>query len=144
LDIVWYLENWILLLIHVMLNLMKKLLFPLLIVHSTLYILHLEPAFAETVKLEDAYAFGKVGSFGALASKIVPVIFAFASVVVMVYFAVGAFKWIMSGGDKAQVEAARQMLTHSVIGIFLLVVLFLVVQFLPQALGLENYTIFKR
>jgi hypothetical protein len=97
------------------------------------------PAYAQdTVNLADEYAFGNIGSFGGLLHLIEPMVFVIASVAVVFYFAIGAFRWIVSGGDKSALEGARNMMTHAIIGFFMLILVFLLVQYLPSAIGLGD------
>jgi hypothetical protein len=118
----------------------------LLLVTSYLLLVTLPiPAYAvDSVNLADQYGFANNGSLGALLGKIEPVAFTIAAIGVTFYFAIAAFKWITSGGDKGALDGARNMMTHSVIGILMLLMLFLVLQYLPAAIGLgDSFKIIK-
>ena len=94
--------------------------------------------YAADIDLNQQYGFAKFGSIGSLLHTLEPMMFSIATIGVIFYFAIGAFKWITSGGDKNALDGARNMMTHAVIGIFMLIMLFLVLQYIPQAIGLGS------
>ncbi|MCL5675950.1 MAG: pilin [Patescibacteria group bacterium] len=55
----------------------------------------------------------------------------------MIQFLVGAFKWITSGGDKNNVEAAKEHLTHAVISLAILVSAYIIVGLVGAIFGLD-------
>lgn len=100
----------------------------------------IENAYAAPVELKGQYAFGQINSLGEALSYLVTPAFAIAGTAVTFYFVIGAIKLITSAGDKEKVKAAREMITHSVIGFIMLIMAFLVFQYLPgllQLTGLE-------
>ena len=86
------------------------------------------PAFA-AVDLSEQYAFGDLGSLGEGINRLVGPAFAIATTAVTIYFIYAAFTYITSGGDKEAIGNARKMVTHSIIGFVMLMLLFLVVNF---------------
>lgn len=84
-------------------------------------------------------AFPDLASFVKL---IVPFAFSVAAVMVSFYFIIGAFELITSQGDKAHIVSARAKIYHSIIGFVLLAVIFLIMQYLPGALGLDAFSLF--
>lgn len=101
------------------------------------------PAYAQTTKtpLADKYDFGEYTTIGSFISNLLPTIFSIAAAGVVFYFLFGAFKWLASGGNKEGISSGRNMITHSIIGFFLLMMIFLIMQFLPNFLGI-NLNIF--
>lgn len=81
------------------------------------------------------YGIGEIRSAGELFSKLNVPAFSIAATAVVFYMAIGAFRWIASGGNKESIAAAREMITHAVIAFVMLIFLFLVVEYLPNALG---------
>lgn len=49
----------------------------------------------------------------------------------------GAFGWISSGGDEGKVEAARNRITHAIIGLVLLVSVWVIFNFVGDFIGLD-------
>lgn len=84
-------------------------------------------------------AFGSLGTF---VQAIVPLAFSIAVIMVSFYFIIGAFELITSQGDKGHIVSARAKIYHSIIGFVLLVVIFLIMQYLPTALGLSTFSLF--
>ncbi|MCL5784438.1 MAG: hypothetical protein M1142_03735 [Patescibacteria group bacterium] len=91
----------------------------------------------QQVSLKDQFAFGKFNSLGEILSGLIGPAFSIAAVAVVFYFLIGAFKYLTSGGDKNAVASARDMITHSIIGFLLLMMLFLIMQFIPQIFGFK-------
>lgn len=91
------------------------------------------PAYAE-VKIGEEFGFKDIKSLGEGTSRLVVPFFSVAAVIVVIYFMVGAYKYLTSGGNKEEVEGARNMITHAIIGFILLMFAFLVLQFLLWSL----------
>lgn len=83
------------------------------------------------------YPFGEIQSLGHGTSALVLPAFGLAATVVVIYFIIGAVKYLVSGGDKTSVSDAQGMITHALIGFLLLMVLFLIMQFIPQFFGFD-------
>ena len=76
-----------------------------------------------------ALAFNKddvAGIVGALIS----LIFIVAVVIALFYLLWGAVRWILSGGDKAAVEGARNMIIAAIVGLVVLFLAFLLINVL--------------
>jgi hypothetical protein len=80
-------------------------------------------------------------SLGGFVSAMLIPAFSIAGVLLVLYILWGGFKWLTSGGSKEGIAAAQAMITHAVIGIALLVLLFILFEFIPQAFGV-NFNIF--
>lgn len=115
------------------------LIFTFYILHSTFYITPVHAA----VNIGEFFGYGgncpsnepnAICSLGQGTSKLVMPFFSLAAVIVVIYFLVGAYKYLTSGGNKEEVEGARNMITHAIIGFILLMFAFLVLQFLMTSL----------
>jgi cbb3-type cytochrome oxidase subunit 3 len=60
-----------------------------------------------------------------------------AAIIFFFVFLIGGIRWIMSGGDKAQVEAARGTLTNALIGLVIVLSLFAILKFIEVLFGIE-------
>ena len=93
-------------------------------------------------KISDQFGFGVFGTLGSLISyALIPLAFSIAGIMVAFYFIIGAFEMITSQGDKAHIVSARAKIYHSLIGLVLLLVLYLAVQFVLDTLGLAKFII---
>lgn len=101
------------------------------------------PSPVRAVNLGSIYAFGKITSLGDLISYLVEPSFWLAGMVVAFYFFYAAIEMIYSHGDKNVIAAARDKMIHAIIGLLLLVGSFVIVKYLPNALGLGPIDIFK-
>lgn len=92
---------------------------------------------AQGVNLSDNYGFGGIQSLGQVFSLLTKPGFLIAGFAVTIYFFIGAIKFLTSAGDKTALESARKTIIHAIIGMVLLIMAFLVLQYLPQKLGLD-------
>lgn len=96
------------------------------------------------VPIGEHFGFGNIKSLGEGTTKLVGPAFAVTAAIVVIFFLLGAFRWLRAGGNKEEVEAARQMIQHSVIGFVLLMAAFVVLQFLLSSLfGLTGFQIIQ-
>lgn len=72
-----------------------------------------------------------------LISKIVGFLTVLGGVWFMIQFMIGAFKWITSGGDKTNVEQAKEHLTHAVISLAILVSAYIITGLVGAVFGLD-------
>lgn len=101
------------------------------------------PAYAK-VEIDKIFGFGDITSLGDALSRLVAPGFSLAAVAVVIYFLMGAFKFLTSGGNKEEVAAARAMITHAIIGFIILMFSFLILQFLLASLfGITGFQLFK-
>lgn len=96
------------------------------------------------VNLGDEFGLGKISTLGEGFTRLVMPAFELAGVAVAIYLLVGAIKFITSGGDKNAVASAQQMITHAIIGFVLLVLLFVIAQFIPEFFGAGALRIITR
>lgn len=111
------------------------------IILNSLFAVH--PVYAE-VNIGKTFGFGSITSLGQLTSQIVNPLFAFAGALVVIFFLWGAFKYLISGGNKEEVAAARGMITHAIIGFIILMFAFVILQFLLFSLfGITSFQLFR-
>lgn len=60
-----------------------------------------------------------------------------AGIAVFVMFLIGGFKFLTSGGDPEKTKAAKGTLTSAVLGLFLMIVSWLVLLFIQEFTGVE-------
>ena len=99
--------------------------------------------FAE-VKIGEKFGFGNITSLGEGTTRLIGPFFSIAATLVVFYFLLGAFKYLKAGANKEDIEEARQMIQHAIIGFVLLMLSFFVLQFLLFILfGLMNFQIIQ-
>jgi hypothetical protein len=90
-----------------------------------------------TVSLGERFGLGHIKSLGDGISYLVGPAFAIAGIALLLYIVFGAFKLIFSGGDKTAVAAAREMITHAIIGVILLIAMFFILPFILSFFGIK-------
>ncbi len=61
----------------------------------------------------------KIGDVGQLISAVVGTLLIVAALLAFFYLILGGIQWITSGGDKAGMEAARNKITHAIVGLII-------------------------
>ena len=77
----------------------------------------------------ESFIYGNTGSgfLGLLLPKAIGLLLVFGSIAFFFMFLLGAISWIISGGDKAHVEAAKNRITNALIGVILMICTFAIV-----------------
>lgn len=86
------------------------------------------------VDIGNEFGLGDIASLGEGLTRLVPATFSIATTLIVFYFLIGAFKLLISAGDKEAVAGARGMITHAIIGFIILMFIFLILQFLLGSL----------
>ena len=60
-----------------------------------------------------------INDFGKLVSAIVGTLLIVAALLAFLFLILGGIQWITSGGDKAGMEAARNKITHAIVGLII-------------------------
>ncbi|MBI2405255.1 hypothetical protein HYV22_03705 [Candidatus Gottesmanbacteria bacterium] len=60
-----------------------------------------------------------ITDFGKLISALVGTLLIIAALLAFLYLILGGIQWITSGGDKAGMEAARNKITHAIVGLII-------------------------
>lgn len=78
-----------------------------------------------------------------LISGLVNLVLMLAGIVFFFMFVIGGIKWIMSEGDKTKLDAARQQITNSLIGLAIIFVAWAIIVLLDTLFGvnLTNITL---
>ena len=82
------------------------------------------------VDISQEFAFGDLKCLGQGLDRLVNPAFSIAAFAVIIYFVIAGFKYVSSGGEKEELAKAQGMITHAIIGFVLLIMLFLVINFL--------------
>jgi len=67
-----------------------------------------------------------------------PVILGVGGIVSFVWFMIGAFNWIASGGDKNKLESAKAQITQGIVGLAILASSFAIFGLIQILLGLNT------
>lgn len=79
--------------------------------------------------------------FGLVIPKLVGILFVIGALAFFFMFLWGAITWILSGGDKAHVEAARGRITNSLVGLILLLSSIAIIKLIESFFGINILTI---
>ena len=63
------------------------------------------------------------------------IMFAIVILLALFYFIYGGIQWITSGGDKTKVQAARNKMVYSIIGLVISLLAFILVSFVGRIFG---------
>lgn len=76
------------------------------------------------------------GNLGTLINSIIIILFVAAVILALAFLIWGGIKWIVSGGDKAKVEGARNTIVAALVGLVLVFLVYLILNVLFQFFGL--------
>lgn len=91
----------------------------------------LAPNLSPTIEQEAVWTLGKI------LTTLISTLIIVAAVAFFFYFLIGAIKWIMSGGDKAQIEAARGQITNALIGFVIVLSFFAIAKLIETLFGVS-------
>lgn len=103
--------------------------------------LNLFTVFAQTLKYAPVNVGFTIPQFDEVLSFILRFFFVIAGLVALIYLLLGAMAWITSGGNKENVDKAREKIQAAIIGIILIFVVLAIVAvvenvFFPEGCGL--------
>ncbi len=76
----------------------------------------------------------------AVFENVISVALAFAGIVLFVMFLMGGFRYLTAGGDAKAVEAAKGTLTHAILGLVVLILAWIIIQFIEVLTGVNLST----
>ncbi len=103
----------------------------------------IQVAYAAPVNIGEHYGFGNYTSLGQAIDQLRTPAFMIAGTAVVFYLVIGGLRYLMSGGDKEKIGSARAMITHAVIGFILLLLIFLIMEIIPEILG-SGFSVIQR
>jgi len=79
----------------------------------------------------------KITDIGMLISSAVGTLLVVASLLAFIFLILGGIQWITSGGDKAAMEAARNKITHAIVGLVIVGAAWAIMTLVGNYLGLS-------
>jgi len=78
-----------------------------------------------------------IENVGSLVSNVVNALLIIAALIAFIFLVLGGIQWITSGGDKAGMEAARNKITHAIVGLIVVAAAYAIMLLLGSFLGLN-------
>ena len=96
---------------------------------------------AEEINLKPEGDFSRLGdlTIGGIVSGLIKLILVIAALVFFFILVIGGIRWIASGGDKAQTEAARNQLTAALVGLVIVFAAWAIVQLINVFFGIDIF-----
>lgn len=70
--------------------------------------------------------------------RIIEILLAIAGLVAVIFLIVGGFKYITAGGNEESAEGAKKTITNAIIGIVVIILAFIIVRVISNALISQN------
>ncbi len=108
---------------------------------ASFYLLAASNAFAQitvTIAPGTGYAPTTSVNLGNIPSFILSLLLIVGVLVAVAFLIYGGIKWILSGGDKAAVDAARKHIVAAIIGLVIVVTAFVIINIVFQLIGISN------
>jgi uncharacterized membrane protein len=87
---------------------------------------------SNTIRVNERAIGFVIPTFSTILSFVIKFFFVIAGIAALIYLLWGALSWVTSGGDKANVEKARDKIVNAIVGILLVIVVVAVVATLEQ------------
>ncbi|MBP9718940.1 MAG: hypothetical protein KBD46_00560 [Candidatus Levybacteria bacterium] len=81
------------------------------------------------------------GGVGNIIEKAVVFLFIIAVIIALFYLIWGGIKWILSGGDKGGVEAARATIIAAILGLIVTLASFFILTFVLKFFGVDLFSL---
>lgn len=78
----------------------------------------------------------KIGNIGTLISALVGALLILSALLAFFFLILGGIQWITSGGDKAGMEAARNKITHAIVGLIIVGAAWAIMLLIQNFLGI--------
>lgn len=79
----------------------------------------------------------KVQNVSTLITALINALLVIAALMAFVYLVLGGLQWITSGGDKSGMEAARNKITHAIIGLIIVAAAYAIMVLVGNFLGIS-------
>lgn len=79
----------------------------------------------------------KLNDFGGIVGTLIQVMFVLAVIIALAFLIFGGIKWITSGGDSKNVDAARNMIVAALIGLAIVFLSFFILNILLGFFGID-------
>lgn len=95
--------------------------------------------FAQEISLEPPGEFGELGKLTvpSIISGLIRLSLVVAAIVFFFILVVGGIQWIVSGGDKAATEAARNRITAALVGLVIVFAAWAIIQLIETFFGID-------
>ena len=95
---------------------------------------------AEPISLQPGGQFAELDfTIPKLISTGIQLLFVIAAIIFFFMLVIGGIRWILSGGDKGQTEAARNQITAALVGLVIVFAAWAIVQLLGTFFGVEIF-----
>ncbi len=81
---------------------------------------------------------GSVNTATEIIIRIVEILLAIAGLVAVIFLIVGGFRYITAGGNEETAESAKKTITNAIIGIVIIILAFVIVRVIANALISQN------
>ena len=96
---------------------------------------------ADTIKIQPGGDFAVLGglTIGGIVAGLIRLILVIAALVFFFILVIGGIRWIASGGDKTQTEAARNQITAALVGLVIVFAAWAIVQLINTFFGINIF-----
>lgn len=73
-------------------------------------------------------------------SNLLTLVFIIVAILALAYLIWGGIKWVMSGGDKAKIDAARKTIIYAIIGLVFIFMSYFIINFITTFFNVSSVT----
>ena len=97
----------------------------------------IQKVYAQSITIRQPTDQIKINDLGQLISALVGTLLIVAALLAFMYLILGGIQWITSGGDKAGMEAARNKITHAIVGLIIVGAAWAIMILVQNFLGVQ-------
>jgi len=103
-----------------------------------------KPAYAQ-IETSGSYDIATLRGFEGVFSSIVGVALGFAGIALFIMLLVGGFRYLTSGGNPQQAEAAQKTITTAILGVVVVALTYLILSIIAEVTGanIETFQIYR-
>ena len=94
------------------------------------------PDYSDLSWLEGNFEFSD-GTIGTVVSRILPIVFIAAGIVLLIFLLLGGFKLLTSAGDPKAIQAGQKILTNAIIGFIIVIASYWITQIIEIIFNIE-------
>ncbi len=92
------------------------------------------------IQAPDSIPTGGLETSYSIGSSILTIVFILVALLALAYLIWGGIKWVLSGGDKAKVDAARKTIIYAIVGLIFIFMSFFIVNFITTFFNVSPVT----
>jgi len=93
-----------------------------------------------TIEAPNGIPTGGLDTSYSIGSSLLTLVFVLVALLALAYLIWGGIRWVLSGGDKAKVDAARKTIIYAIVGLIFIFMSFFIINFITTFFNVSSVT----